>query len=134
MNLSGANYLGALVSLVLSIIAFASIGIITASVIMVIKRGDPITAVFGNLANIIGGVFYPVEILPGWLQIIANLLPITYALHAMRLSLLSEATWQELVPDLLALTIFSLILFPLSLVIFRAAVNRARLEGSLAHY
>jgi ABC-2 type transport system permease protein len=134
MNLSGANYLGALVSLVLSIIAFASIGIITASVIMVIKRGDPITAVFGNLANIIGGVFYPVEILPGWLQIIANLLPITYALHAMRLSLLSGATWPELTRDLLALAIFCLVLFPLSLIIFRAAVNRARLEGSLTHY
>ena len=134
VNLRQANYGGALVSLVLSIIAFASIGIITASVIMVIKRGDPITAVFGNLANIIGGVFYPVEILPHWLQTIANLLPITYALRAMRLALLTGASWAELVPDLIALTLFCLILFPLSLFIFRFAVNQARLDGSLAHY
>jgi ABC-2 type transport system permease protein len=134
VNLSQANYWGALVSLVLSIIAFASIGIMTASVIVVIKRGDPITAVFGSLANIIGGVFYPIEILPASLQVIAHLLPITYALRAMRLSLLSGATWPELAPDLLALAIFCLILFPLSLLIFRGAVNRARLEGTLSHY
>jgi ABC-2 type transport system permease protein len=134
LNLGNANYLAALFSLILSIIAFASIGIITASVIMVIKRGDPITALFGNLANIIGGVFYPIEILPHWLQIIANLLPITYALRAMRLSLLTGATWRELAPDLLALLIFCLILFPISLLLFRYAVNRARLDGSLTHY
>ena len=134
VNISQANYLGALVSLVLAIIAFASIGIITASVIMVIKRGDPITAVFGNLANIIGGVFYPVEILPDWLQAIANLLPITYALRAMRLALLSGASWTQLAPDLLTLVIFCVTLFPLSLLIFRFAVNRARQDGSLAHY
>ena len=134
VNMSQANYGGALISLVLSIIAFASVGIITASVIMVIKRGDPITAVFGNLASIIGGVFYPVEILPDWLQTIANLLPITYALRAMRLSLLSGANWSELAPDLLVLSLFCLVLFPFSLLTFRAAVNRARLEGTLAHY
>ena len=134
VNLNQANYLGALVSLGLAITAFASIGIITASVIMVIKRGDPLTAVFGNLTNIIGGVFYPVEILPDWLQTIANLLPITYALRAMRLALLTGATWTKLAPNLIALVLFCLILFPLSLLIFRFAVNRARLDGSLAHY
>ncbi len=134
LDLSQANVWGALVSLILSIVAFASIGIITASVIMVIKRGDPITAVFGNLANIIGGVFYPVEILPDWLQFLANLLPITYALRAMRLSLLTNATWQQLSPDLLVLLLFCLILFPISLFLFRYAVNRARADGSLAHY
>lgn len=134
LNLSQANYLAALVVLILSIIAFASIGIIAASLIMVIKRGDPITALFGNLANLVGGVYYPIEILPGWLQWLAKLLPITYALRAMRLSLLNGAGWVELAPDLLALVVFCLILFPTSLLIFRAAVERARADGSLAQY
>jgi hypothetical protein len=33
-----------------------------------------------------------------------------------------------------ALSLFGLILFPLSLLAFRASVNRARLDGSLTHY
>lgn len=134
VSLQGANYLAALAGLVLSIVAFASIGIIAAAVIMVIKRGDPITALLANLANLVGGVFYPVEILPNWLQVIARLLPITYALRVMRLALLSGANWAELAPDLLALLAFCVVLFPVSLVVFRLAVQRARQEGSLAHY
>ena len=51
LKLSQANYLAALLSLVLAIIAFASIGIITASVIMVIKRGDPITTLISNITT-----------------------------------------------------------------------------------
>lgn len=134
LNLGGANYAAALVSLLLSIIAFASIGVIAASVIMVIKSGDPITALFSNLANLIGGVFYPVEILPPWLQALANALPITYALRAMRLALLADASWAEVAPDMLALVAFCVALLPLSLLIFRYAVEHARLDGSLAHY
>lgn len=134
VNLQGANYGAALVSLVLAILAFASIGIFSASVIMVVKRGDPVTALFGNLANLIGGVYYPVEILPDWLQTIANLLPITHALRAMRLALLTGASWAELAPDLLILLAFCVVLAPLSLLVFTYAVNRARLDGSLAHY
>jgi len=134
VNLGGANYLGALAGLALAIVAFASIGILAASVIMVIKRGDPLTGLLAQLANLIGGVFYPVEILPAWLQWAAKLLPITYALRAMRLALLAEASWRELAPDLLALALFCAVLFPLSLLAFRFAVNRARVDGSLAHY
>ena len=134
LRLTGANYLGGLVSLVLSIVAFASIGIIAASIIMIIKRGEPITTLLGAIANLIGGVYYPIEILPEWLQVFSKLVPVTYALRAMRLSLLTGASWAELLPDLLVLTGFTVILFPLSLITFRWAVERARLDGTLAHY
>ncbi len=134
LDLSGANVPAALLILLLSIVAFASIGILAASVIMVIKRGDPVTALFGSLANLVGGVYYPIEVMPGWLQAIAKLLPITYALRGMRLALLTGALWAELAPDLLALLAFCLLLFPLSLFVFRAAVERARADGSLAQY
>lgn len=134
LNLSGANVGAALLILLLGIVAFASIGILAASSIMIIKRGDPVTALFGNLANLVGGVFYPIEIMPGWLQSIAKLLPITYALQGMRLALLTGASWSELSGDILTLTLFCVILFPLSILTFRYAVERARLDGSLAQY
>lgn len=134
LDLSGANFPAALLILLLSVVAFASIGILTASVIMVIKRGEPITGLFANLANLVGGVFFPIAVLPGWLQLIAALLPITYAMRAMRAALLTGASWGALAGDLLALLLFCLILFPLSLLSFRFAVDRARADGSLAHY
>ena len=134
LNLSGANVPAALLILLLGIVSFASIGILAASVIMVVKRGDPVTALFGNLANLVGGVYYPIAVMPGWLQAVAKLLPITYALNGMRAALLNGASWDELASDLWALLAFCLLLFPLSLLVFRFAVNRARADGSLAQY
>jgi ABC-2 type transport system permease protein len=134
VQLGGANYLGGVAILVVAIITFASIGIIAASIIMVVKRGDPVTTLFGAFATLVGGVFYPIEIMPVWLQRIASLLPITYALRAMRLALLQGASWSELLPDLLVLLAFAVVLFPVSLLAFRVAVERARADGSLAHY
>lgn len=134
LDLQGANYAAALVTLFLSIIAFASIGIIAAAIIMVVKRGEAITLLFGTFANLVGGIYYPVAILPDWLQMISRLIPITYAVRAMRLSLLTGASWSDIWPDLLALLIFIVVLVPFSLFVFQYAVEQARREGTLTHY
>jgi ABC-2 type transport system permease protein len=129
-----SNWAAAALVLALTVVVFGSLGILAASFIMVLKRGDPITWAFGAVSSLLGGVYYPVEVLPGWLQMLARLLPITYALHAMRLALLQGAGFDILLPDLLALTLFAVILLPLSLLAFQFAVRRARQDGSLTHY
>ena len=134
VDLSRANWPLALFGLVISVIAFASIGIIAASIIMIIKRGDPVTAIIANISALVGGVYYPIEVLPDWLQTVSYLVPITYALRIMRYSLLAGATAVELAPDLLILSGFCVVLFPLSLLLFRRAVDIARRDGSLAQY
>lgn len=134
VNFANANWLTAIVGLLLAIIAFASIGIMAASIIMVIKRGDPVTAVIANVSALVGGVYYPLETLPNWLQTIAQFVPLTHALQVLRLSLLNGATIRELRDDLLILLLFCLILLPLALFSFRYAVDKARQDGSLAQY
>jgi ABC-2 type transport system permease protein len=128
------NWAAAGVSLALAIVAFASIGIMAAGFTMVFKRGNPIIWLVSNLVSLLGGVYYPVASLPAWLQLISRALPITYALNAMRGALLDGATWGKLAPDMLALAGFCLVLFPLSLMAFRAAVHKARVDGSLTQY
>lgn len=134
LDLGEANYLAGLVSLLFSIVTFASIGVIAASIIMVIKRGNPVTTLFGSVAGLVSGIYYPIEIMPDWLQAVAKVVPLTYALRAVRLALLSDGSWAEIAPDLLVLIGFCVVLFPLSLLTFRYAVQRARIDGSLTHY
>jgi ABC-2 type transport system permease protein len=133
VRFTNANWPAVLVTLVLAIVSFASIGIVAAGFTIVFKRGNPIIWLVSNLVTLLGGVYYPVSILPVWLQFIARLLPITYALDVARGALLDGAGWRELAPDLIALVGFCL-LFPVSLLIFRAAVRKARVDGSLTHY
>ena len=132
--LQHGNFLAALVILLLSIVIFSSLGILAAGFIMVLKRGDPITWLLNVSFTLLGGVYYPISVLPNWMQGIANLLPVTYGLRAMRLALLQGGDWATLLPDLVVLFFFGSALLPLSLYAFRMSVRRAQQEGSLTHY
>jgi ABC-2 type transport system permease protein len=134
MQMRQSNLLAALIILFFTIIAFSSLGIIAASFIMVLKRGDPITWAFSAVSSLVGGVYFPVDLLPGPLVWISRLLPITYSLEAMRLALLQGTPTAELLPEIAALLIFSLLLLPLSLFSFRYAVRKAKRDGSLTQY
>ncbi|HIC89648.1 MAG TPA: ABC transporter permease [Anaerolineae bacterium] len=134
MDMEGGNYLAALVILALTIVSFSALGILAASFIMVLKRGDPVTWLFTTVFSLLGGVYYPVELLPRPLRLVAELVPVTPALRAMRLALLQGAGWDMLGRDVLALVGFCLLLLPVGLYGFRYAVRHARVDGSLAHY
>ena len=129
-----ANLAGALLILCLTIISFTSVGIMSASFVMVLKRGDPVAWIFTGLSALLGGLYYPVTVLPQWLQSIANLLPVTYALEGMRLSILKGYSLQQLLPNIAALIIFSCIMMPLSIITFGYAVKKAKRDGSLTQY
>lgn len=134
IDISSANILASFIILFLTIISFSSLGIIAASFIIVIKRGDPITWLFNAISQVFGGVYYPITILPKWLQTFSYLLPITYSLRGMRLALLQGQAFEALVMDIFALVIFSLVLLPISIILFRYAVKISKKDGTLAHY
>jgi len=133
-DLSHADVLSALLVLVLSILAFSGIGIISAAFVLVLKRGDPVAWAFGSVQALLAGVMYPVSVLPDILQRFSSLLPLTYSLEAMRLAVLKGYSVIELLPQILTLIVFTVVLLPLSLWIFRRAVKQAKKEGSLAQY
>ncbi|RMF93798.1 MAG: ABC transporter permease [Candidatus Schekmanbacteria bacterium] len=124
----------AILILMLTTIAFSSLGIISASFIMVLKRGDPFMWIFTNASWFLGGVYYPVDVLPSWLQKLSYFLPITYALEGMRLALLKGYSIFQLKFHILALLLFCIIMLPLSVTIFIFAVQKTKRDGSLTHY
>ncbi len=134
VSFAGANVAGALILLVLTVAAYSALGIISASFIIVFKRGDPINFVVSNLSMLLGGVFYPISILPGWLQFFSKLLPMTYSLEGIRGALLKGKGFSALWGDMLALAIISAVLIPVSLALFGLAVNHARRTGTLVKY
>jgi ABC-2 type transport system permease protein len=133
-NISQANFLTAIVVLVLSIASFSGIGILSAAVVLVIKKGDPIAWVFGGVSSLLAGVFYPISVLPDWLTPISHILPMTYALDAMRLAMLKGNSLYEIRLDVLVLLGFTLVLTPIAFIVFKKALKRAKMEGSLIQY
>lgn len=134
LDLHDANLPAALAILMLSVVSFAAFGIMSASIIMIIKRGGVLNTVVSAASLFLGGVLYPISVLPEWMQTCSDFLPITHGLKGMRLALLSGQSTMSLMPQFLALILFAVILLPLSLLSFKLAVYRTKVTGTLAQY
>lgn len=134
LSLGRVNVPGVLAVGALTVLCFLSVGILSASFILVYKLGNPFGWVLGSVSGLLGGVVFPVALLPPWIRWASSLLPVTYALDGMRKSLLASAGFAEVLPDVAALAAFAAVLLPLSLAAFRLAVRKAKRDGTLSHY
>jgi len=131
--LRSANWLSVLVVLVISLLAFAGLGILSASYLLIFKRGNPAKWFFLGISSVAGGMLFPVSILPNWLQWVARLNPVTYALESMRAALLGGASVPAIWRPLLTLLVFAAALLPLSMSVFAWSLRRTKITGTLTH-
>jgi ABC-2 type transport system permease protein len=134
VDLGRANVMAALVVLVLSILTLSGIGILSACFTIVFKRGDPVNFLINSVSTLLGGVYYPVHVLPAWLQLLARFFPLTYSLEALRRALLVGDSLADLGREVGILTAFAVTLLSISLLAFRFAVRKAKQDGSLMQF
>ncbi len=124
----------AVLLIALTTLIFIAMGILSASFVMVWKRGDPVGPIVSVLFFLLGGVIYPVTILPDWLQRIAALLPITHAGQAVRDVLIRGEGLGFVTDHVFVLLAYAAVLVPLSIAAFSRAVRRATRDGTLLQY
>ncbi len=134
LDLSQAAWGSALAYFILTGASLAPFGILSAAAILVLKRGDPVAFAISGFSYLLAGVFYPVEVLPGWLQTIAQAFPLTHGLEGMRQSLLKGLGVFDAPQGALLLIGFAVALLPLSLWVFTRALAYSRRTGGLSHY
>ena len=123
-----------LLIMLMTVVSASSFGIIAACFIIVVKRGDPISWIFKAASWLIGGVVFPVTVLPAWMQTLALLLPTTHALQALRMVLINGENLYGIWPEITSLALFCFVLLPISLKTLSYSVRRAKREGTLTHY
>ena len=128
-----ANWLAVLVVLLATLLAFSGFGVLSASYLLLFKRGNPGKWFVLGVSSIVSGMLFPVEVLPPWLQVIAHINPVTYALDAMRGALLDGAALPSLAKPLLLLLVFAAILLPVSMLVFSWVLRRTKVTGTLTH-
>ena len=67
----------------------------------------------------LGGTFFAVSGMPGWLQVIAKLLPLTFFSSALRDVMTKGSTLIEIFPDILGMLVWGAILITLATITFR---------------
>jgi len=118
---------------VAALLAFSGLGILSASYLLLFKRGNPAKWFFLGVSSVAGGMLFPVSILPDWLQVVARLNPVTYALEAMRAALLGGATVGAIWRPLAVLLLFAAVILPISMAAFAWALRRTKINGTLSH-
>jgi ABC-2 type transport system permease protein len=134
ISFASVNYATAAVVLVLTIASFSALGIISACFVMVFKRGNPVAWLISTCEGLLGGVYFPVSVLPQWMQVIANALPITYAIRAIQLAVYRGYTVTMLGREIVFLFVFSVVLLPISFFLFTYSLKVSRRRGSLIQY
>lgn len=131
--LGKANWPAVAAVLLATLLAFSGLGILSSSYLLLFKRGNPAKWFFLGISSVVGGMLFPVSILPDWLQFVAQLNPVTYALDAMRAALLGGASLSNLWRPLSVLLLFATVLLPLSMWAFSWALRRTKITGTLTH-
>ncbi len=134
IDFSQTNITAVLAITLLSIISFKALSMISAGFILVFKRGDPVSWLISIVVELLGGVYFPVSVLPDWLEKIAHLFPVTYAIKSVELAIYRGATITDLAHDLFCLAIFCVLLLPAGVFTLRYALQRAKKDGSLMQY
>ena len=133
-DISQINIFASLVVFLLSLLTFISFGVLSAAFIIVLKKGDPFSWLLSELSVIMGGSYFPVSAMPDWLQAVSKVLPTTYALDALRLTIIKGYSLSQVAHPVIVLGLMALILFPLSMKVFLMAVKQAKKDGTLVQY
>lgn len=128
------HYGALLLTFILTLLPFIGLGLFSAAFIIVLKRGSPISMLMAMSGSLLGGVLYPVSVLPSWLKPLSAMLPVTHGLEAMRQVLLQGAGLSEISTQLYYLLVFSVCFMIVGVYSTYRALKIARQEGSLLHY
>jgi len=132
LSLPDANYAAALVLLMIASISFIGIGMMTAVLPLISpEKGTQLGFVAQGLLLVVSGVYYPVSVLPGWMQALAKISPATYALEGCRAAILDGAGLTDLWSDIWPLIVIGIIAVPLGLWTFRRGERYAKKHGKL---
>jgi len=132
LHVPHANYIAALVLLVVASISFIGIGMMTAVLPLISpEKGTQLGFVAQGLLLVVSGVYYPVSVLPGWMQALAKISPATYALRGCRNAILEGAGITGLWRDIWPLLVIGAVSVPLGLWVFHTGERYAKKHGKL---
>jgi ABC-2 type transport system permease protein len=132
LHMPDANFVAAIAVLTVASASFIGVGTMT-SVLPLIspEKGAQLGFVAQGTLLVISGVYYPVSVLPQWMQWLSTISPATYALRGIRRALLDGAglgaVWQDIWP----LLIIGTVAMPLGLWVFRRGEVYAKRHGKL---
>lgn len=131
LETGSADWLGVVVMLLASGLAFGGLGILAAAATIVFKRGDSVVDAAVFAMTFVSGALFPISVLPSWAQAIGEVMPTRFAFDGLRAALFEGEGWGT---SALVLAGIGVVGIPLATRVFAAALQHAKRNGTLAEY
>ncbi|MGH3106964.1 MAG: ABC transporter permease [Rubrobacter sp.] len=132
LDLSEANYWAAMVILAVCSISLVGFGVVAAVMpLLSPEKGQQVTYIVSALLLLVSGVYYPVKVLPDWMQVIAQYSPVTYALEGSRAALQDGVGLSQLWSSIWPLLVMGVVFVPMGLFVFHLGESYAKRTGKL---
>jgi ABC-2 type transport system permease protein len=132
VHFTNPNFATATVVLAASSVSFVGIGMMTAVLPLVSpEKGTQLGFIAQGLLLVVSGVYYPVSVLPQWMQWLSVLSPATYTLEGARKAILDGAGVSAVWDDLWPLILIGVVAVPLGLYVFSLGERYAKRHGRL---
>lgn len=132
VSFGSMNVPAAILVLALLILSLSSIGVLSACGLLLFKEADPVNWALGGLMRLVGGVYFPVALLPNWLKAVAGWFPLTYGLDGLRQVILAQASLNAIAAILFNLGIFAAAGWALAMPAFLWTIRRLKQSGTLS--
>jgi ABC-2 type transport system permease protein len=132
MSLGDADYAAALGILAICSVSLVGFGMVAAVMpLLSPEKGQQVTSIFTAVLLLISGIYYSIDVLPGWMQPLANVSPVYYALNGIRAALLEGASFTSQWGNVWPLLVMGGIFPPLGLWMFQKGEWYAKKTGRL---
>jgi ABC-2 type transport system permease protein len=132
LHMPNANFVTAFVLIAVASVSFVGIGMMTAVLPLISpEKGTQFGYVAQGLMLVVSGVYYPVSVLPAFMQWLSKFSPATYALRGERSAILDGASVSAVWGDIWPMVIIGVISVPLGIWVFRRGELHAKKHGKL---
>ncbi|MCO5216825.1 MAG: ABC transporter permease [Thermomicrobiales bacterium] len=132
LSLGEANYLAAVGILAICSLSLVGFGMVAAVMpLLSPEKGQQVTSIFTAVLLLVSGIYYSVDVLPGWLQPMSTVSPVYYALNGIRAALLEGASFGSQWHNIWPLLIMGALFPPIGLWLFGKGEIYAKRTGLL---
>lgn len=110
--------------LFLGIFSFVGLGILVSAVATEQETATQLLFMFQFPMLFLSGVFFPIALMPSFMQKISEVIPLTYAITALRKVMVLGASFSAVRTELLILLIFGAVTLGISVPIFKRVITK----------
>jgi ABC-2 type transport system permease protein len=117
----------------LGTLSFAGLGVLLAALTLVFKQATGVAWIIAGI-SLVGGLYFPIDLLPGWIHWAGEVQPFTPTVDLLRHLLSDQPLQDSAVKSIAKLVGFAFVLLPVSMWALGSAARLSRRRGTIIEY